>query len=138
MGLDGGQSSFLCFLLPPDSLYSPPCSPPLLDASWLPVYEEKQATADFIRAFVSSPEKVTAAISKAAVPASADRGSAACCRAAGGVLAGQSCFSQLSHTALHPQGSRPPGPVSPRPCVPLSHAPSLSLCPPAARTRARR
>ena len=75
---------------------------------------------DFIRAFVSSPEKVTAAISKAAVPASADRGSAACCRAAGGVLAGQSCFSQLSHTALHPQGSRPPGPVSPPLTLPLS------------------
>lgn len=44
--------------LPPDSLYSPPRSPPLLGISQLPVYKEEQETVDFIQAFVSSPEKV--------------------------------------------------------------------------------
>lgn len=104
---------------------SPPCSPPPLDASWLPVYEEDQEAVDFIQAFVNSPGKVTAALSKAAVPAPAGRGSAACCRAAGGVLPGQSCFSQVSHTALHPECSGPAVRASP----PLTPPVSLSLFP---------
>ena len=41
------------------------------------MYKEEQEIVDFIQAFVSSPEKVTVAISNAAVLASADRGSAA-------------------------------------------------------------
>ncbi|KAM6038247.1 uncharacterized protein VSU04_015822 [Chlamydotis macqueenii] len=35
----------------------PPCSPPSLDDSWLPVYAVEQATVDFIQAFASSPQQ---------------------------------------------------------------------------------
>ncbi|XP_074876964.1 maestro heat-like repeat-containing protein family member 7 [Buteo buteo] len=51
--------------------------PLLTGTGLLPAYEEEQEIVDFIQAFVSSPEKVTVAISNTAVLASADRGSAA-------------------------------------------------------------
>ncbi|XP_064584959.1 protein MROH8 [Zonotrichia leucophrys gambelii] len=36
-----------------------PCSSPLVDASWLPIYEESEDAVDFILAFVSSLDKDT-------------------------------------------------------------------------------
>ena len=86
-----GQSSFLCPLLPAAPLYSPPCPPLLLDASWLAVYEAEQETVDFIQAFFKSSEKVTVAISIAAVPVSPDGTHWLCCLLLGALLAGQSC-----------------------------------------------
>lgn len=79
------SAPFPCFILKP--LYSNPCSPSVLDASWLPVYEEEEEAVNFIEAFVKNPEKrVRAALSMAAVPACPGRAPAllpGCCRAAG-------------------------------------------------------
>ena len=121
-GLEGRQSFFLCSLLPPEPPYSPPRSPPLLDASWLPVYQEEPEAADFIQAFVSSPEKVTAAISNAAVPASAERGSAA------GLP--EVCWLGRAASPSPPTWPRTPSALVPLAVCPPSHAPCLSLCSP--------
>jgi len=121
MGLDRGQSSCLCSLLPLDPPYSPPCSPPLLDMSWLPIYEEEEKNVGLIQAFVSSPEKVTVAIWDTAVPASADRGSAA------GLLA-VCCVGRAASPRPPTRFCTPSAPVPLAVCRP-SHAPCLSLCP---------
>ncbi len=108
----------------------PPCSPPSLDDSWLPVYTVQQETVDFIHAFVTSPQQVTVPISPAALPASADRGSAA------GLL--ELCWLGRAASPSSPTRHCAPGAPVPLAACPLSHAPRFSLCPPAARRRASR
>lgn len=83
------------------SLCSPPCSSPLADASWLPIYEEAEEAVDFIMAFVSSLDKVTVASRTVAVLAFAGRGFAGLWRGAGWA---ELPFSQCSGPAgcVHP------------------------------------
>ena len=93
-------------------------------SSWLALYRKQKESMQFIQAFLKSSEKVNTAISMVAVPASPDRAAGPAARAAGGLLAGQSCCPQVSCTALQPQCSSPAGHVST-----FSRSPFVSLSP---------
>ncbi|KAM9591512.1 uncharacterized protein ACIBXB_006317 [Morphnus guianensis] len=96
--------------------------PLLTGISQLPMYEEEQEIVDVIQAFVSSPEKVTTAISNTAVLESADRGSAA------RLL--EVCWLGRAASPRPPtQHCTPSAPVPLAVCPQLSHSLFVSLSP---------
>lgn len=102
MGLERGQSSFFCSLLPWGPLYSPPCSLLCLVGSWLAVYEEQEEAVHCIQDFVKSTEKVTMVPSPATVPVSPDGPPSS----AASLLEG--CWLGREAVPSVPQGAAPP------------------------------
>ena len=99
-------SSARTCLWPP---YSAAHSLPWLDADWLPVYEMEKEAVNCIEDYIICKEKVIAAVSVLAVPASPDGPSGSAFRLQQGCWLGRAAAAlQACHTAPHLATLSPP------------------------------